>query len=200
MTATMTVGTAPTKLIAQIWKLAPNYLVPAAQTPLSLVAMVAVSTWVGSVTEIGIVQMAKMSWTALTLVGTTRSSARTSRAASANTGGAMARGTVKMDRTKINQNVRRGLAIRTLTSSVLKVTASPEVGCAMVTTTAEARTERRVQTKTLLSATTSAKKTSSNVPTTDVSSTTSFATGTTTAKITVMSQACVNTKFVQPTL
>lgn len=187
------------KPIAQIWRVAHNCWVPAVQILLSPVATVAVSTWVGSVTETKTVRRGKMNLTAWTPAERTRSSARTSRAASANTGGAMALVTAKMAVTRTKQSVRRGLAVRILTSSVLKATASPVDGCATVTMTVGERTGRRVQTKTWQSATTSAKKMNSNVPTTDVSSTTSSVTATMTARITAMSRACANTKFVRQT-
>ena len=131
----MTAGMELMKQIAQIWTVAPSCLVPAVQILLSPVAMVAVSTWVGSVTEIETVQKGRTNLTAKTPAERTRSSARTSRAASANTGGATAPGTAKMAATRTKQSVRRDLAVRTLTSSVLKATASLVGGCVTVTMT-----------------------------------------------------------------
>ena len=135
----------------------------------SLVATGGASTWVGFVTEIEIVRREKMSWTARTLVERTRSSARIRRAASVNTGGATVLKTARTEATRTKRSARRDRAIRTRTSSVLGASASPGGGCAMAKTTVEVRMERRDQTKTQQSVTTSARKMNSNAPTTDAS-------------------------------
>ena len=135
----------------------------------SLVATGGASTWVGFVTEIEIVRREKMSWTAQTLVERTRSSARIRRAASVNTGGATVLKTARTEATRTKRSARRDRAIRTRTSSVLGASASRGGGCAMAKTTVEVRMERRDQTKTQQSVTTSARKMNSNAPTTDAS-------------------------------